>query len=161
MEIISFSRTKGQVSSDLTQSCNNSQLKGKWEKMRRASFIYSECCSQRWRTQSNIRKKKYLCSQTHTWQCLHEYWCGWPVRKSEGSDKLLLAICYLLKYHSLHYRLKYYAQYILYIMFFEKTRTMSLEYLKTTYTPELGFKKGSKLTPSHITSNSVFKVKMM
>lgn len=46
-------------------------------------------------------------------------------------------------------------------MFFEKTGTMGLEYLKTTYIPEVGFNKGFKLTPNYSTSNSAFKVKIM
>lgn len=77
MEIISFSCTKGQVNSDLTQSCNNLLLKGKWEKKRRVWFIYSVCCLQR---------KASAARQTHTltvfawvliWVACREKWRFW------------------------------------------------------------------------------------
>lgn len=60
-----------------------------------------------------------------------------------------------------HCRLKHYAQYILYSMFFEKIRTMGLEYLETIYIPEVGLNKGFKLTPNYSTFISAFKVKMV
>lgn len=128
--------------------------------MRRAWFIYSMLFAETGNAVKYQTEKVSVQAVKPNSVCMSTDLAGLPGKVKVLTNCFWLHITY---WNTIHYTTDkniMLSMFYTVCSFFEKTGTMSLEYLKTTYILEVGFNKGSKLTPNYSTSNSAFKVKI-